>query len=163
MNEGVEVDVVRNDENIPELLSYDGIIISPGPGLPEDAGCLMDVISQAVGKVPILGVCLGCQAIAIHLGGQLYNLSQVRHGVESDVSHNGLGLFNDISNPFRVGLYHSWAVVSGKGDFEIIATDDNEVVMGIQNTSKQLYGVQFHPESVMTEYGQSIVQNFLAL
>ena len=165
LNEGIDVDVVKNDEiELSTVLSYDAIVLSPGPGLPKESGRLMDVLSLAVGKVPVLGVCLGMQAMAEYLGGRLENQKSVQHGVQVDVSHNNsCVLFNAIPQNFKVGLYHSWMVNGQFGDFEVCSTSSAGVVMAIQNKALKLYGVQFHPESVMTPNGPEIVSNFLSI
>lgn len=162
INLETDVTVVRNDEPIEDLLTFDKVVLSPGPGLPKDAGNLMDIIDKVSGKVPVFGVCLGMQAIAEKLGGSLFNQSIVKHGVEEDVNLSDHPLFNNIPNRIKVGLYHSWAV-SGDGDYKTIAASDSDVIMGIANEEHKLYGVQFHPESIMTPAGSQIIQNFLEL
>jgi len=154
------VDVVRNNVEIADLSMYDQIVLSPGPGLPEDAGCLMSTIAKADGKIPVLGVCLGMQAIAVHLGGELYNQQVVKHGVQEEVTCMNSTLFKDLPEKIEVGLYHSWAV-KPCDCYQITATSSSEIIMGIENAERQLYGVQFHPESVMTPKGMEILKNFM--
>ena len=158
----VLVDVVRNDEiQFNELEKYTHVVISPGPGLPEEAGEIMNLLNHLDSKVPMLGVCLGMQAMALHLGGQLYNQDDVKHGVEVTVHSSGGKLFNLTPSEFKVGLYHSWAVTEGQGDFVVTAFGPKEVVMGLENAERKMYGVQFHPESIMTPEGKNILKSFL--
>ncbi|MCH2225830.1 MAG: aminodeoxychorismate/anthranilate synthase component II [Crocinitomicaceae bacterium] len=157
-----DVTVVRNDELIKDVQVFDKIIISPGPGLPKDAGNIMDIIASVAGKIPVLGVCLGMQAIAEYLGGSLFNQSIVKHGVEEEINLTNHPLFDNLSDRINVGLYHSWAV-SGNGDYRTIAASDSGTIMAIVNEEQKMYGVQFHPESVMTPNGAQILQNFLEL
>ena len=159
----VAVDVRRNDEKVINPLDYDGVVLSPGPGLPKEAGILMDVIQQCDGKIPVLGVCLGMQGIAEFLGGELYNLNEVKHGVPEKVKLENSELFKGMDSEIEVGLYHSWAVKPYSGEFNEIAFSENEVLMGLSNSERKLYGVQFHPESVMTPKGKEILANFLEL
>ena len=119
--EGVAVDIVLNDAfDCADLERYDKVVLSPGPGLPLDAGVLMDVVAACVGVRPVLGVCLGMQAIALHLGGSLYNQDVVKHGVAEFIELDSSSLFLGMSSPTQVGLYHSWAVES-TGDFNVTA------------------------------------------
>ena len=158
---GASVDVVRNDVGIEDQMIYDGVVLSPGPGVPSESNGMMALIQRLDGKIPILGVCLGMQAIAVHLGGEIFNQNEVKHGVEEIIDVYDSPLFYGIGSELNVGLYHSWAVVDGIGKFEIIARSSTGLVMGIQNTAKMMYGVQFHPESIMTSSGHEIIQNFL--
>lgn len=154
------VDVIKNDDNIPPLSEYNALIISPGPGLPTEAGHLMNILQDAVGKIPILGVCLGMQALAIHLGGGIYNQMKVKHGVSEEIVTEP-GILFRVAEDRKVGLYHSWAVLE-KGDFKIIARSLNEnVVMAIENKDLMCFGVQFHPESILSDNGIEILENFL--
>lgn len=161
--EGLECDVkvVRNDEDV-DPLQFDGIVLSPGPGLPNEAGNMNEVISKVDSKIPVLGVCLGMQGIAEYLDGTLYNLGEVKHGVVEQVELRDCSLFRNIPSKINVGLYHSWAV-EGKGDFEVTSKSVNGVVMSLENVSRKMYGIQFHPESIMTEYGKQIISNFIGL
>ncbi len=158
----VQVDVIRNDHEIMDLDKYDGIVISPGPGLPKDAGVLMEVLSLAQYKIPVLGVCLGMQGMCEFLGGTLYNQKEVKHGVQELIEVFSGVLFKDLSSEIKVGLYHSWAV-SDEGDYDIVARSKGNVIMAIENNESKFYGVQFHPESIMTTDGMIIVKNFIDL
>lgn len=165
--ESNHVEVIRNDKIAPTAcLNYDAIILSPGPGIPSEAGNLMQIIAICAGKVPILGVCLGHQAIAEHLGGKLRMLNDVFHGVQSEVklSSAGLPLFQGLPSTFLAGRYHSWVIDSSqKGDFYITATTEDQSIMAIQNEQQGLYGIQFHPESILSPEGDHIIRNFLSI
>lgn len=160
---GHPIDVVRNDVlDCKDLEKYSHIVLSPGPGLPEDAGCMMALIAHQLGRKPILGVCLGMQALAIHLGDTLYNLDQVRHGREMTCRQLMPSvLFQGIETTFKVGLYHSWAVSGNSNKFDITSMSEDNVVMSMENTAQQCFGVQFHPESIMTPKGKLMLKNFL--
>lgn len=139
---------------------YDAVVLSPGPGLPEESGDLKVFVAEFLGEIPILGVCLGMQALAVQLGGTLYNQQVVKHGVqESIITKRGV-LFSQDDSEFEVGLYHSWAV-SKEGDYTITAESKNGTVMALENKSLRCYGVQFHPESILTPKGMEILENFL--
>ena len=161
---GTEVVVCSDDLLNPcDLKDYTHIVLSPGPGLPEEKKNLFIVIQQCVGKKPILGVCLGMQGIAEFSGGELYNLDQVKHGVSEEIFlQTDSKLFKEFPESIQAGLYHSWAVrrleVTG---LRVTAKNSEGVVMAFEDAEKQLYGVQFHPESIMTEEGKKILQNFL--
>lgn len=155
------VDVVYNDVIPQEIVGcYDAVVLSPGPGLPSEAGEMPDLIAKISGSVPIFGVCLGMQALAVNFGGELENQKVVKHGVQEEVQITGDGIFQDISSPVKVGLYHSW-IVSENGDYEVTARSNSGVVMAIKNDKMMFVGVQFHPESVMTEHGMQMLENFL--
>jgi anthranilate synthase component II len=163
---GQDVDVFRNNEiSLSEIENYDRIILSPGPGLPKDAGLLLPLIKTYAGKKDILGVCLGHQAIAEVFGGKLRNLDQVLHGVSISVKVNQEdALFKDLPATILTGRYHSWVV--DHQDFpeqlEITATDEDGNVMAMRHkTFKNLCSVQFHPESVLTPEGEKIIANWL--
>lgn len=153
---------MRNNVTVQDVFQYDKIVLSPGPGLPNEAGNMMGLIQKIDGKIPVLGVCLGMQAIAIHLGGELYNLNDVKHGVQESVTVKSSSLFKRVPERIDVGLYHSWAVRENVA-YEVTATSDSTVVMAIQNEERKLYGVQFHPESIMTPNGYRILENFVSL
>lgn len=161
----VDVTVVRNDQvHFNELLSYDKIIISPGPGLPRETTNLMEVLHQVIGKIPVLGVCLGMQAIGIHFGGALENQARVRHGVTEKISCDvNSKLFNGLPGEFQVGLYHSWMVKKDSlpANLKITATSTAGVVMALEDPLLEVYGVQFHPESILSEYGKELIENFI--
>lgn len=161
-----DVRVYRHDEiTIEEIeqLQPRYIVISPGPGKPEDAGIALSCIKNFAGKIPILGVCLGHQAIGHAFGATIINAKQIMHGKTSLISHNNSGVFKNISNPFQATRYHS-LVIDRKTlstDFEMTAwTDDNEI-MGIKHRTFALEGVQFHPEAILTEHGMQLLNNFL--
>jgi anthranilate synthase component 2 len=166
--EKVEVDVFRNDKiSAEECESYDRILLSPGPGIPKDAGNLPSIIGHNAGKVPMLGICLGHQAIGEFLGCELNNMDKVYHGVQTAISKtkNESPLFHGMPDSFEGGRYHSWEVAKQtvNGNVEIIAEDVQGAIMGIQNRKQGLYGIQFHPESVLTPEGPQIIRNFLKL
>ncbi len=158
-------DVYKNDEiTIDEVKGYDVIILSPGPGLPDEAGILKEVIKIYAGKIPILGVCLGLQAIVEVFGGELENLKEVHHGVSSSVNVlKDCILFKNMPNRFKVGRYHSW--VASKDNFpnelEITCEDDNGNIMAIKHKKYKIEAVQFHPESILTENGKLMLENFI--
>jgi len=160
---GVRVDVKRNDAIGLDVLDYDGVILSPGSGLPADAGVMMSLIEGLAGKIPVLGVCLGMQGIAEYLGGKIYNQNNVKHGVQEEIVLEDSLLFSGLKKRIQVGLYHSWAVNSKEGDFEVVAQSVTNVVMALQNEERKMYGVQFHPESIMTPDGKHIINNFLEI
>lgn len=161
---GANVEVVRNNEiDLVSVDKYDKIILSPGPHLPKDAGKLMELIKMFFDKKPILGVCLGMQALGEFFGGELYNLNHVNHGVEDQcVQIIPNKLFIGIEEEFKVGLYHSWALKRPlPSGLNITALSQSDVLMAFEHESLPIYGVQFHPESVMTPEGKRIVKNFL--
>ncbi len=160
---GVHVDVKRNDVKELDALNYDGVVLSPGPGLPVAAGRMMSLIECLDGKVPVLGVCLGMQGMAEYLGGTIYNQNRVKHGVQEEIVTESSPIFKGLKNHIQVGLYHSWAVNSECGDFEIVAKSSTDIVMALQNEERKMYGVQFHPESIMTPDGMQILDNFLGI
>ena len=162
---GAEVTVKRNDEvTIDEARSYDGILISPGPGTPEDAGICMDLIRDCAGDVPIFGVCLGHQAIAAVFGATVDRAPELLHGKVSQVHHQGDGVLAGIAEPFTATRYHSLAVVPSTvpDELEVTSTTDSGVIMSIRHRSLPVEGVQFHPESVLTEGGHRMLANWLA-
>lgn len=159
-----ELVVRRNDEiELEEIGAFDKILISPGPGLPENAGIIKAVIKHYGSSKSILGVCLGMQAIAEVYGGDLINLDEVYHGVASSISiEKQDGLFNDISNPTEVGRYHSWAMKDKNvDDLEVIARSKDNCIMAIRHKEYAVKGVQFHPESVLTPEGKKMIENWL--
>ncbi len=165
--QGVDPSVFRNDKIGPEdAACFDGIILSPGPGIPTEAGNMPAIIGACAGKVPILGVCLGHQAIAEYLGGRLVNMPTVLHGVESQVMVRGSGgqLFSGLPGSFAAGRYHSWEVdpASVPDELEVTANDAGGRILALQNADKKLFGLQFHPESILTPQGPLIVKNFIS-
>jgi para-aminobenzoate synthetase component 2 len=162
---GAEVTVVRNDEIEPaDSLGYDGILLSPGPGTPQDAGICMDVVRVAAGKTPIFGVCLGHQAIAAVYGALVDRAPELLHGKTSLVHHDGQGVLEGLPNPFIATRYHSLAVVPNTvpDELEVTGTTDTGVIMAIRHRDFAVEGVQFHPESVLTEGGHRLLANWLA-
>jgi para-aminobenzoate synthetase component 2 len=162
---GAEVTVVRNDEIEPaDSLGYDGILLSPGPGTPQDAGICMDVVRVAAGKTPIFGVCLGHQAIAAVYGAVVDRAPELLHGKTSLVHHEGQGVLAGLPNPFIATRYHSLAVVPNTvpDELEVTGTTDTGVIMAIRHRDFSVEGVQFHPESVLTEGGHRLLANWLA-
>ena len=162
---GAEVSVVRNDEfELEALDAFDKIILSPGPGIPSEAGLLLEVIRHYAGRKPILGVCLGHQAIGEVFGGQLTNLSTVFHGVATEGSQLGNDyLFDGLPERITMGRYHSW-VVDREGwpeALEVTALSDEGQVMALRHREMDIHGIQFHPESVLTPDGRTILENFI--
>lgn len=162
---GAEVSVRRNDRfRMDEIAEFDKIVLSPGPGIPEEAGLLMDVIRTYAGKKPILGVCLGEQAIGEVYGGTLTNLDEVFHGVQSTITVTEPDyLFEGLPSQIRVGRYHSW-VVDRKTlpeSLEVTALSEEGYIMALRHRSFDVRGVQFHPESVLTPDGKQILANWI--
>ena len=163
---GQEVKVVRNDQiSIKEInkLNPQYIVISPGPCTPKEAGISLELIEAFKGKIPILGVCLGHQSIGQAFGGKIIHAQTIMHGKTSKISHNNKGVFSSIKNPFIATRYHSLVIdrESLPDCFDITAwTDDNEI-MGIKHKELAIEGVQFHPESILSEYGHDLLKNFL--
>lgn len=160
------VTVKRNDQfAMDEVAQYDKVVLSPGPGIPEEAGLLKDVIERYAQTIPMLGVCLGHQAIAEVFGGALSNLATVFHGVSSSMKViEDDPVFDGLPKTFDVGRYHSWVVNKPlpKG-FILLAEEENGQVMAFKHDTYPIYGVQFHPESILTPNGKQILQNWLAL
>ncbi len=161
-----KVDVYRNDEiALAKVKDYDKIILSPGPGIPEEAGLLLPLIKEYAATKSILGVCLGHQAIGEAFGGKLTNLSKVYHGVATNcqLTIDNCKLFKDLPGNIEVGRYHSW-IVSEEGfpaELEITARDANGYIMAMQHKTYDIQGVQFHPESVLTPKGEVVLRNWL--
>ena len=159
-----EVTVKRNDQlALSEIESFDRIVLSPGPGIPKEAGLLKEIISKYSSTKNILGVCLGHQAIAEVFGGQLENLESVFHGVSSDINIIKTDpLFKGLNNPLKVGRYHSWVVKNPLPEcLEVLAIDENKQIMALRHKKFKIRGVQFHPESILTEQGKSLLKNWL--
>ncbi len=165
---GAELEVRRNDQTtVQEIQSMmpEAIVLSPGPGRPEDAGILLETIRNFAGKVPILGVCLGHQAIGEVFGGEVIAAPSLVHGKTTDVYHDGKTIFRGLPSPFAAGRYHS-LVVDPKiipAELEVSATTKEGVVMGLRHRRFPVEGVQFHPESVLTPDGRKLLKNFLDL
>ena len=163
---GVEVDVRRNDDvTLEQVRAYDGVLLSPGPGTPEDAGMCMEVVRECAGEVPILGVCLGHQAIAAVYGGVVDRAPELLHCKTSLVEHSGEGVLADLPQPFTATRYHSLAVVqdSVPDVLKVTGVTDTGVIMALRHRSLPVEGVQFHPESVLTEGGHLLLANWLVV
>jgi anthranilate synthase component 2 len=163
---GEEVHTYRNDEitiEQIEALNPDRICVSPGPKSPKDAGISVDVLRHFKGKLPILGVCLGHQAIGEAFGGTIVRAKQVMHGKTSLIAHTGVGVFADIPSPFTVIRYHSLAIerASLPSCLEVTAWTDDGEIMGVRHKEYDIEGVQFHPESILSEHGHKMLKNFL--
>ena len=161
-----KVDVYRNDEiSLAEVNAYDKIILSPGPGIPSEAGLLLPLIKQYAATKSILGVCLGHQAIGEAFGGTLTNLSKVYHGVATPIKiiNTRSQILNGLPQTIEVGRYHSWIISEENfpAELEVTATDDNGYIMALQHKTYDVQGVQFHPESVLTPDGEIILRNWL--
>jgi para-aminobenzoate synthetase component II len=162
---GAEVVVKRNDEvNANSINEFDGVLLSPGPGTPEDAGACIEIVNAAIEKQkPLLGVCLGHQAIGAALGGKVSRAPELLHGKTSQVQHKNEGVFKDLKSPFRATRYHSLAIENPNfpNDLTITATTESGVIMGVKHKTAPIEGVQFHPESVLTEGGHRLLANWL--
>jgi anthranilate synthase/aminodeoxychorismate synthase-like glutamine amidotransferase len=164
---GAAPKVMRNDEITLEDIAEmrpSRIVISPGPGRPEDAGITVEAIRRFGSHVPVLGVCLGHQGIGIAFGGSVVRAPQLMHGKTSAVQHDGRGVFRGVSQPFTAGRYHSLVVAEPlPEDLELAAQTDDGTVMGVRHRRFPIHGVQFHPESVLTGEGHQLLRNFLEL
>lgn len=162
---GAEVTVYRNDQfQLNQLEVFDKIILSPGPGIPSEAGLLLDVIRTYAGRKPILGVCLGHQAIGEVFGGKLTNLSDVYHGIATEGTQFGVDpIFTGLPKRIIMGRYHSWVVnrVDFPSCLEITAVSDDGQIMALRHRNYNIHGIQFHPESVLTPEGRTIIKNWL--
>lgn len=165
---GAEVKVVRNDQVsvddvMAEVDDIDGVVISPGPCTPNEAGISVDLIRAMAGKKPVLGVCLGHQSIGAAFGAEVVHAPALMHGKTSMISHDGKGLYNGLPNPFVATRYHSLIVKpeSVPDDFEVTSTSEDGVVMGVRHRTMAVEGVQFHPESILTTSGKDLLANFL--
>ncbi|MDD3119066.1 MAG: aminodeoxychorismate/anthranilate synthase component II [Victivallales bacterium] len=161
-----EVVTRRNNEiTVAEALALnpDFIVISPGPGRPEDGGIIIDLIKAAAGKIPLLGVCLGHQAIGYAFGGDIIRASRIMHGKTSDISHDGKGLFTGIPSPFKAVRYHSLAINEATlpDCFEVTARAEDGEIMGIRHRQYLIEGIQYHPESILTATGKRQLANFI--
>ena len=163
---GEKVDVYRNDQiALADVAAYDKIILSPGPGIPEEAGLLLPLIKEYAATKPILGVCLGHQAIAEAFGGKLINLSTVFHGVATpiQIKNQKSKILLGLPETIEVGRYHSWIVSDENfpAELEVTARDESGYIMGLQHKAFDVQGVQFHPESVLTPDGEKMMRNWL--
>lgn len=159
--------VKRNDEvTLEEIknLKPEGIILSPGPGVPEKAGICVDVIKKFAGSVPILGICLGHQAIGYAYGANVVRAKKIMHGKTSRIKHDEIGIFNGIKNPLEVMRYHSLILDTKNFPNELSITaksQDDDVIMAVKHKVYEVYGLQFHPESIKTEFGRIMIRNFV--
>lgn len=165
---GVDIVVKRNKVTLNEVASIkpDSIVISPGPGAPAEAGNTVEIIKRFAGEVPILGVCLGHQAIGLAFGGKIERVKNIMHGKTSEIEHDGKGVYEGIANPIVATRYHSLCI-SDEGlprDLEVSArSKDDGTIMGVRHKSYDVEGVQFHPESILTVDGKKILKNFLGI
>jgi len=163
---GADIEVRRNDEvTTSQAHAYDGVLLSPGPGTPEDAGVCMDIVRDCAGEVPIFGVCLGHQAIAAAYGATVSRAPELLHGKTSEVLHEGVGVLAGLPNPFLATRYHSLTVdpLTVPDVLEVTGTTASGVIMALRHRSLPVEGVQFHPESVLTEGGHLMLANWLAV
>jgi len=163
-NSSFEIEILRNDEiSLDEVNDYDKIILSPGAGVPRDAGIMCALVERYQNTKAIFGVCLGMQAIGNVFGANLVNIDTPLHGVSTPIKHDSNKLLRDIPQEFNVGRYHSWALESTTipSILAITATDFDGVVMAIEHKTLPIFGVQFHPESILTAFGKEIMVNFL--
>lgn len=161
---GDQMDIYRNDKiSLEEVDQYDKILLSPGPGVPSEAGIMPQLLTRYASKKSILGVCLGHQAIGEAFGGDLTNLTEVLHGVASEVKVEPDLLFEGIPETFKIGRYHSWVIdeSSLSPDLEVIARTPDQQIMAVRHKKFQVRGVQFHPESILTENGGQLIKNWL--
>ena len=163
---GAQVEVVRSDKiSIDGIRAkdYRGIIISPGPGIPQDAGISEEVIRQLGGEIPILGICLGHQAIGEVFGGRVVRAGEIVHGKASPIRHSGMGLYRDIPNPTEVARYHSLIIARENlpDVLDVTSQLDDGTIMGVRHKTLPIEGIQFHPESILTPEGRRMMQNYL--
>lgn len=155
--------ILEDQIDLNEISNYDAIVLSPGPGLPTEKKNLFNILKICEGKIPVLGICLGMQGIAQHLNLELENQNQVKHGVSEQIEVlQKNGLFRDLNDKISVGLYHSWKVKEALL-VNISALSKTNVIMALEFPDKKLFGVQFHPESIMTPEGKQILQNFILM
>jgi anthranilate synthase/aminodeoxychorismate synthase-like glutamine amidotransferase len=167
-SQGGDLKVFRNDDiDVAgvEALNPDGVVISPGPCTPNEAGVSVDVIKAFSGKVPLLGVCLGHQSIGVAFGGTVAGAKHIMHGKTSMVEHDGSPLYKGLRNPFPAGRYHSLAIIENTVPdcLDIVARSDDGEIMGVSHKEHPTYGIQFHPESVLTPSGKRLLRNFLEM
>ena len=163
---GYRYEVFRNDKiSLDDVNRFDKILLSPGPGIPDEAGIMKKIVDRYGSAKSILGVCLGHQGIAEVFGAKLFNIQNVLHGVTSQISikDSGNKLFRGLPQQFRITHYHSWAVVpeSVNGNMHVTALNDAGLIMALSHNKFDVHGVQFHPESIMTEFGKEIIKNWL--
>ncbi|HET8860874.1 aminodeoxychorismate/anthranilate synthase component II [Marivirga sp.] len=165
LNLNVEVEIIRNDKiTVEEASKYDKILLSPGPSVPENAGIMLDLIKRYAPEKPILGICLGHQAIGQVFGGKLLNIQHVMHGIQSRATLDTHYLFEGVEKEINIGRYHSWVIdeVDFPADLEILARSEDGQIMALQHKDYDVCGLQFHPESVMTPEGAKILRNWIA-
>ena len=165
---GCQVEVHRNDRISVEQIAQrkpERIVISPGPCTPQEAGISVELVQKLAGKIPILGVCLGHQAIGAAFGGKIIRAPKLFHGKTSEIRHDGSGVFRGLPNPFTATRYHSLIVErkSLPAELQVTAETDDDIIMGMQHREYALMGVQFHPESVLTDSGMQLLKNFLSI
>jgi anthranilate synthase component 2 len=165
---GCQVEVHRNDRISVEQIAQrkpERIVISPGPCTPQEAGICVELVQKLAGKIPILGVCLGHQAIGAAFGGKIIRAPKLFHGKTSQIRHDGSGVFRGLPNPFTATRYHSLIVErkSLPAELQVTAETDDDIIMGMQHRQYPLMGVQFHPESVLTDAGKQLLKNFLSI
>ncbi len=163
---GAEVEVIRNDQTTVEDIrakKYDAIVLSPGPGIPSDAGITEQVIRELGGEVPILGICLGHQAIGEVFGGKIVRAGEIVHGKTSPLHHNGKGLYDGLPQNVPIGRYHSLIIDRATLPDCLEVTSDlaDGTIMGVRHKAKNIEGIQFHPESILTPDGKKMMENFL--
>ena len=163
---GAQVEVVRSDKISIDVIranGYRGIIISPGPGIPQDAGISEEVIRQLGGEIPILGICLGHQAIGEVFGGRVVRAGEIVHGKASPIRHSGTGLYRDLPNPTEVARYHSLIIAHEDlpDALDVTSQLDDGTIMGVRHKTLPIEGIQFHPESILTPEGRRMMQNYL--
>ena len=164
---GAQPIIIRNDQiTVDEVfaLNSDGVLLSPGPGQPQDAGILCESIRKFAGVTPIFGVCLGHQAIGYVFGAQIVSAPEIQHGKTSEISHNGTGVFEDINSPINATRYHSLVIEPSSlpNSLTVTASTSDGTIMGVRHRELDIEGVQFHPESVLTDHGHKIIKNFLS-
>jgi anthranilate synthase component 2/para-aminobenzoate synthetase component 2 len=165
---GAEIDIFRNDKiTIEEIekIKPEKIVISPGPGKPQNAGISVNLVKAFAGKIPILGVCLGHQSIGYAFGAEITHAKKLMHGKTSMIRHDGKTIFKNLPDPFEATRYHSLVIKKDtlSDDFQITAKSEDEEIMGIRHKKYALEGIQFHPESIMTAAGKELLKNFLML
>jgi len=161
---GIDVSVIRNDDiDLNDISNFDKIILSPGPSLPKDAGLMNLLISKFYNQKPILGICLGHQALAQNFGGKLYNMKEPIHGIQTDVLLDKDYIFEGIDKNIKACRYHSWSVSNNNfpKELKVIARDKKNIIMAIAHKKYPLRGIQFHPESIQTPDGSRIIKNFI--
>ncbi len=163
---GTDIKVFRNDAitvEAVEALKPEAVVVSPGPCTPKEAGISVELIKRMTGRIPVLGVCLGHQSLGVAFGATVSNAKRIMHGKVSQVRHDGQGIFKGMGNPFQAGRYHSLAILKETLPSELIANafSEDDEIMGIHHLTHPTYGVQFHPESVLTPTGKRLMRNFL--